>query len=82
MSIQHYAPQNVLAYACTMYDPADKKYLVLECPALQGVRDRYNDLFASGDHAVTMVYLIWQHDIRAVAKPIKGCMDAHGNPGH
>jgi len=55
------------------------QHLVFECPALQGLRDRYNGLFR--DHAATMVQFMWQHDTRAVAQIINECMDAHDDPG-
>ena len=50
-----------------------------ECPALQGMTDRYNGLF--GIQLATIVRLMWQHDTRAFAQFIKKCMDAHGDPG-
>jgi len=37
---------------------------VFECPASQGVKERYNVLFA--DHAATIVHFMQQHDTRAV----------------
>ena len=49
------------------------QHLAFECPALQGLRDRYNGLLT--DHAATMVHFMWQHDNRAVAQFIQECMD-------
>jgi len=57
----------------------DEQHLVSKYPALQGVRDRYIGLF--GDHAATVVQLMWPDYTRAVVQFIKECMDAHDDPG-
>jgi len=51
---------------------------VFECPAWEGVKDRYNGLL--GDHAVAWVPFMWQHDTRALAQFVKECVDAHSDP--
>ncbi len=52
---------------------------MFECPALEEVRDRYTGLLNRaysniakfGDHAATMLHIMWQHDTCAVALYIK-----------
>lgn len=44
-------------------------------PALQGGRERYNDLF--GDHAATLVQYMCGYATHAIAQIIKECMDVH-----
>ena len=59
-----------------------EQHLMFECPALQGLRDRYSGLI--GDHAATMLQLMWQHDPHALVQFIEELffvLDAHGNPG-
>ena len=64
---------------CQTGNLVNEQHLVLEGPALQGIRDRYNGVF--GDHAATLVQFMWQHDTCVVAQFIEGCMDAHSDPG-
>jgi len=52
----------------------EEQHLVFMCPALQGVRDRYNVLF--GDNAAKLNFSMRQHDNYAVAQCIGECMDA------
>ena len=63
---------------CQTGKQVDEQHLVLECPALQGFKNRHNAL--CGDSPAAMVQFIWQCDTRAVAYFIKECKDAHGNP--
>ena len=63
---------------CQTGNLGDEQHAVFECPALQGIKDRYNNLF--GHHAATMVQFRWQHDTRAVAQFTKECADAHCDP--
>ena len=47
--------------------------MVFECPALQGVRDKYAALFLDG--ASTMQQFMWQQDVIGVAHFVKDCFD-------
>ena len=40
-------------------------------------RTRHQDLFGEHAHAKTMIQLMWQGDMRAVASFIKGCLDVY-----
>jgi len=73
--------------SCLQIGNHQEQHLVFEWPALQGVRDRYDGLF--GHHAATMVQSCGNlklvrtqcSALHAVAQFIRGCMDAHDNPG-
>ena len=45
----------------------DEKHLVLECPALQDLRDRNKNLFQA-PHGEAMILFMWQDDIIGVAR--------------
>ena len=47
---------------------------MFECPALQGMRDRYGNLFRApqGD---AMILFMWQDDIIGVARFIDACLE-------
>ena len=53
----------------------DEKHLLFECPALQDLRDRYENLFqAPQGHAV--ILFMWQDDIiGGVARFIDACLE-------
>ena len=62
---------------CTMCQQGvlrDEKHLVFECPALQDLRDRYENLFQApqGD---AMTLFMWQDDIIGVARFIEACLE-------
>ena len=52
----------------------DEKHLLFECPALQDLRDRYENLFQApqGD---AMLLFMWQDDIIGVARFIDACLE-------
>ena len=52
----------------------DEKHFLFECPALQDLRDRYEDLFQApqGD---AMILFMWQDDIIGVARFIDACLE-------
>ena len=52
----------------------DEKHIVFECPALQDLRDRYENLFQApqGD---AMILFMWQDDIIGVARFIDACLE-------
>jgi hypothetical protein len=47
-------------------------YIVLECPALQDLRERYEDLFQAPQGDAMMLFM-WQDDIIGVAQSIEKC---------
>jgi len=61
---------------CQTGNLGDEQHLKFECPALQGITDRYICLF--GDYATTMVQLM-QHDTGAAAQFIKEHVVAHND---
>ena len=65
-----------LCQHCTLHAIHDEKHLVLECPAMQPVRDRYPALFSPA--CGTMQLFIWQPDTVGVAHYILDCFDFLG----
>jgi len=57
----------------------DEYHLVLRCQQLQGVRDKFRDLFE--EHAVTVVKFMWQADLHGDAKFVTECLEVHANAG-
>ena len=51
---------------CHLGWPGDESCLVFGCQALQGVRDKYCDLFV--EHAGTMLKFMWQADLHGICK--------------
>ena len=63
-------------HVCNVGQPGDDYHLVFECRGLQlSLRDRYPGLF--GQHAGTMVQLMWQADLHGVAKYVTDCLGIH-----
>ena len=62
-----------LCQHCTLHAIHDERHLVLECPAMQPVRDHYPALFSPG--LSTMQLFMWQPDIVGVAHYILDCFD-------
>ena len=58
---------------CAGENPGDEQHVVFECPGLQDIRDRYQNLF--GEHAATMLQFMWQDDIRGVASLSKNAWE-------
>ena len=52
----------------------DGKHLVFECPALQDLRDRYENLFQA-PHGDVVILFMWQDDIAGVAWIIDACLE-------
>ena len=50
-----------------------ERHMVFECPALQGVRDKYAALFVDG--ASAMQQFMWQQDVIGVAHFVQDCFD-------
>ena len=65
-----------LCQHCTLHAIHDEKHLVLECPAMQPVRDRYPALFSPA--CSTMQLFMWQPDTVGVAHYILDCFDFLG----
>ena len=60
----------------------DEKHLVYECPALQDLRDGYENLVQApeGD---AMILFMWQDDIIGVARYIDACSErVYTSAGH
>ena len=57
---------------CQQVVSGDEKHIVFECPALQTLRDRYENLFQApqGD---AMTLFMWQSDIIGVALFVDAC---------
>ena len=68
----------VFPSACLLCDQralGDERHMVFECPALQGVRDKYAALFVAVDGASTMQQFMWQQNVIGVAHFVKDCID-------
>ena len=63
-----------LSTLCQQGVLGDEKHLVFECPALQDLRDRYENLFQAprGD---AMILFMWQDDIIGVARFMDACLE-------
>ena len=63
---------NRFCTSCQQGVLGDEKHIVVECPALQDSRDRYENLFQApqGD---AMILFMWQDDIMGVARFIGAC---------
>ena len=66
--------QNRVCTMCQQGVLGDEKHLLFECPALQDLRDRYENLFQApqGD---AMLLFMWQDDIIGVARFIDACLE-------
>ena len=63
-----------LCLLCDQRALGDERHMVFECPALQGVRDKYAALFVDG--ASTMQQFMWQQDVIGVlAHFVQDCFD-------
>ena len=62
-----------LCLLCDQCAVGDERHMVFECPALQGVRDKYAALFVDG--ASTMQQFMWQQDVIGVAHFVQNCFD-------
>ena len=70
-----------LCQHCTLHAVHDEEHLVLECPAMQPVRDRYPALFspeACRPAKGSMQLFMWQPDIVGVAHFVMDCFDLLG----
>ena len=69
----HVPRQSRIGTWCQQGVLRDAKHLVFECPALQDLRDRYENLFQApeGD---AMILFMWQDDIMGVACFIDACL--------
>ena len=65
-----------LCLLCHIGRPGDKIHLVLECQALQHIRDRNPGLF--GQPAGTII--MWQSDLHEVAHFVTDCLNAYYTP--
>ena len=52
----------------------DEKHLLFECPALQDLRDRYENLFQA-PQSDAMILFMWQDDIIGLAPFIDACLE-------
>ena len=68
-----------LCQRCNLHAPHDERHLVLECPAMQCVRDWYPALFNPAK--TTMQLFMWQRDIVGVAHYIMDCFEVLGALG-
>ena len=57
----------------------EDEHLMFDQSLVEELETDTNGLF--GDHAATMVHVVWQHDLRVITQFMKGSMDAHGGPG-
>ena len=62
----------VLVLSCSSC--GDERHLLLECPAMRPIRQRFAHLFAKSD---TVQMFIWQEDLFSVACYICACMKHH-----
>ena len=62
-----------LCLLCDQRAVGDERHMVFECPALQGVWDKYAALFVDG--ASTMQQFMWQQDVIGVAHFVQDCFD-------
>ena len=59
---------------CGLGALGNERHLLLECPAMRSVRQKFAYLFATTD---TMQMFIWQEDLFSVACYICACMKLH-----
>ena len=68
------ARQDRTCRCCGLGALGDERHLLLECPAMRPVRQRFAHLFAKSD---TMQMFIWQEDLFSVACYICACIKLH-----
>jgi hypothetical protein len=78
MALRNLARAQACNQACQLHNNFagaldDERHFVLECPAMQSVRDRYPALFHVSKS--TMQLFMWQADIVGVAHYIMDCFD-------
>ena len=65
-----------LCQHCALHAVHDERHLLLECPAMQTVRDRYPALFSPAKGSMQL--FMWQPDIVGVAHFVMDCFDLLG----
>ncbi len=64
-----------LCMRCAQQVIGDKRHLVLECPALQSIRNRYPGLFGANIVIMQQLAFMWQLDNIRVAHFVMDCFD-------